>query len=399
MKRQIPYEKSIAYLYPDIIKYWHPTKNTEDTPENTSPGYGCNIWWICEQGHEWQAQVKPRIQAKGSGCPICMGRKLLTGVNDLATTSPHLVSQFHPTKNNGLTPQTVITGSKKPIWWLGDCGHEWERTPQSIKKNNNTNDCPYCKNRLLLPGFNDLATTNPEIAKEWHPTKNGTLTPKDVMRSSQKRVIWIGPCGHEWDATVSNYVNNHNCPYCANIKVLKSFNDLATTHPELAKEWHPDKNNNLTPQDITAGSNAKIWWLGSCGHEWQAAPNNRQRGEGCPYCASKRIIVGFNDLASTYPELAKEWHPTKNGNLKPTDVMPFSTQKVWWLGSCGHEWFTQINGRHQQTECPICNAPNKLFARLKTKYTIKHISDMYYEVISNANKTALILTYTQLSDM
>ena len=96
---------------------------------------------------------------------------------------------------------------------------------------------------------------------------------------------------------------------------------LAETHPELAKEWHPTKNGELTPGDVTPGSNKKVWWKCDKGddHEWEAKVNNRNNGKGCPICRGRKIVLS-NCLQTTHPEIANQWHPTKNGNLSPLDV-------------------------------------------------------------------------------
>ena len=55
-------------------------------------------------------------------------------------------------------------------------------------------------------------------------------------------------------------------------------NSLAEVHPELVSEWS-EKNLPLTPDDITFGSNKKVWWRGACGHEWQTSVKARSNGE------------------------------------------------------------------------------------------------------------------------
>lgn len=85
----------------------------------------------------------------------------------------------------------------------------------------------------------------------------------------------------------------------------------------VAKEWHPTKNGSLKPEDVGPNSNKKVWWIGKCGHEWQATPNQRNAGRGCPYCTNRKVLIGFNDLATIYPTIAEEWHPIKNGDLTP----------------------------------------------------------------------------------
>ena len=124
----------------------------------------------------------------------------------------------------------------------------------------------------------------------------------------------------------------------------KSIN-LSTTYPEIAKEWHPTKNGAITPDMVAPKSGKKAWWLGPCGHEWEAVISSRTRGVGCPYCSNYRALAGYNDLATTEPQLAQEWNYEKNGSLKPTDVTSGSHKIVWWKCSRGHEWERDINNR------------------------------------------------------
>lgn len=85
--------------------------------------------------------------------------------------------------------------------------------------------------------------------------------------------------------------------------------------PALVLQWHPTKNGSLVPSDASAGSFQKAWWLCELGHSWEAVISSRTKGNGCPYCANRIVLPGFNDLATLYPELAKQWHPTKNESL------------------------------------------------------------------------------------
>ncbi len=144
---------------------------------------------------------------------------------------------------------------------------------------------------------------NRTLAKEWHPSKNGKLTPKDVTLISTKNVWWKCEKGHEWQATVNKRNKKTKCPYCTNKKVCKG-NCLATVNRNLALEWHPTKNYRLTPNDVVGGSKRKVWWICMYGHEWKAevvSRNNRyiknRKGTGCPYCSGckklplKRYII------------------------------------------------------------------------------------------------------------
>ena len=136
-------------------------------------------------------------------------------------------------------------------------------------------------------------------------------------------------------------------------------NSLAEVHPELVSEWS-EKNLTLTPDDITFGSNKKVWWRGACGHEWQASVKARSNGEKCPICSGARVIAGINDLATLEPLLVKQW--SKKNKIKPTEVSISSHKKVIWRCEKGHEWEAAVKSRTiNRTGCPYCSH-NKVLA-------------------------------------
>jgi len=209
----------------------------------------------------------------------------------------------------------------------------------------------------------NLLEANPEIAAEWHPTKNGEITPDDVVAGSNKVFWWKCPKGpdHEWPSRLSNRTcSGRGCRCCAGWKVSVT-NSLATLYPEIAAEWHPTKNGKITPDDVVAGSHTKYWWKCPEGpdHEWPAKLSNRTSNNkrGCPCCAGIKISV-TNSLATLYPEIAAEWHPTKNGEITPDDVTAGSDKNIWWKCPKGpdHEWPSRTNNRTSNKRgCPFCN--------------------------------------------
>ena len=209
----------------------------------------------------------------------------------------------------------------------------------------------------LIVGTNDLKTKYPELAKEWNYEKNGDLKPEDVTYGSIKKVWWKCKKGHEWQATINCRTNTKsNCPYCCGRYAIKGETDLTTKYPEFAKEWNYEKNGDLKPENVTSGSHKKVWWKCNKGHEWQTTINSRSSGNNCPYCSNKKVLQGFNDLATKYPELVKEWNYEKNGDLKPEDVTCGSGKKIWWKCKKGHEWQTVIYDRLKKgTDCPYCS--------------------------------------------
>lgn len=283
-----------------------------------------------------------------------MAVKLIVGENDLATTYPVLARQWHPTKNT-LTPQQVTAGSTKKVWWLCEKEHEWEAACYSRVAGNG---CPVCSGRKVLVGYNDLVTTHPEIASEWHPTKNGTLSATDVTANSHKNVWWLGACGHEWETRVSERTRGRGCPVCKSKKVVPGINDLATKYPEIAAQWHPTLNKRPA-SSVLPQSNKSAWWLCEQGHEYEASPSHRvTRDSACPICSNKKVLVGYNDLATTYPEIAAQWHPTKN-TLSPKEVTIGADKMAWWLCDKGHEWEALVYSR-RHNGCPYCSG-NKVW--------------------------------------
>ena len=132
------------------------------------------------------------------------------------------------------------------------------------------------------------------------------------------------------------------------------MSNLLKNNRDLMNEYCYERNENLNLDRLTIGSNEKIWWKCSKGHEWQAMIGNRTKGQRCPYCSGKKVLKGFNDLQTVIPDLASEWHATKNGNLKPCDVTKGSNKKVWWMCSKGHEWQACICHRSKGAGCPYC---------------------------------------------
>lgn len=192
----------------------------------------------------------------------------------------------------------------------------------------------------------NLLKDNIELMKEYNYAKNVDLDLDKITIGTKKKIWWKCSLGHEWQSAVGSRSNGVGCPYCSNRKVLRGYNDLASTNPNVANEWDYEKNIGLLPTMISSGSNKTVWWICSLGHEWKAVVVERAiRGTGCPYCANQKVLVGFNDLATKNPAIASEWDYSKNQELLPTMVPPGSLKRVWWKCSLGHEWHEIIEKR------------------------------------------------------
>lgn len=273
----------------------------------------------------------------------------------LRTGNEQLLAQWIPEKNLPVQPDDVSGGSNRKVWWRCPQGHEWQAR---VKSRTMGYDCPVCSNRQAAPGVNTLGTLYPLLAEEWHPEKNGALTPEDVMAGTHRKVWWLCPEGHAWQARVSARTQGGaGCPYCAGKRVIPGKTDLQSQFPLVAAEWSGERNGALTPETVSAYSNRKVWWQCSRGHHWQAIIASRTISEtGCPYCSGRKVLPGFNDLATTEPEVSAQWYAPLNGAVTPEMVTAGSHRKVWWICKEGHVWKAAIYSRtgQQKCGCPVC---------------------------------------------
>ena len=355
----------------------HPELAAEaDGWDTTTLTFGSHtkVVWKCDLGHRWTASIYNR--SKGRGCPVCAGKQIIIGYNDLATTHPEIAKQA-----DGWEPTTVVAGSNKKLPWTCGNNHKWttsvlSRTQGGRKKLGN--GCAVCSGRKLLKGFNDLKTLDPDLASEaldWDPS--------DFLLGSVARKKWVCKKNHTWSQRISQRSRNGSgCPVC-NGKVLDvGVNDLATMYPKIAAQA-----DGWDPRSVFSASNKKFEWKCSDGHVWVSAVGNRTvGGNGCPICSGHYVLVGFNDLKTTHPIIAAEafgWNPSL--------VTAGTNVRYEWQCIAGHLWMASphnraLNGRG----CPSCAAtgfdPNKH----GYLYLIDHDSlDMFQIGISNTPATRL----------
>lgn len=126
---------------------------------------------------------------------------------------------------------------------------------------------------------------------------------------------------------------------------------FAEKYPDLVGEWAPE--NEASPSEVSYGSNRMIMWRGMCGHYWTASAKNRGKGHGCPYCSGNRVLIGYNDLRTRAPEVAREW--SKRNKTKPEDYASLSNTEVWWTcKKCKTDWKARIADRTTGHGCPNC---------------------------------------------
>jgi len=337
--------------YPELAAQFHPTKNGDLTPADVVAGTSKKIWWKCPKGpdHEWAAPGQSRLA--GHGCPACAGVRV--SVTNSLSAYPDLAAQFHPTMNGDLTPAEVVAGSARRFWWACPMGRDHKWQAPGFRRVAGSG-CPFCDGKSVSV-TNSLGNYE-DLARQLHPTKNGQVTPSELVAGTMRNLWWLCPVApdHEWQATGANRLKGTGCPACAGQKA--SVTNNVAKYPELAAQFHPTKNGDLTPAQLVAGTNKKIWWTCAAGpdHVWRAPGYSRLAGSGCACCSGYKASV-TNDL-NNFPELARELHPTRNGTLTPSDVVATSETRRWWQCRevAEHVWLAIPASRVAGSGCPSC---------------------------------------------
>lgn len=285
-------KESLASEYPEVAKEWDYEANYPRKPEDFAPHSNETVGWVCSKcGNKWSTMINSRTGSHGTGCPKCSPREMravqitrkIEETGSLADLYPELMEEWDYEKND-IDPKTLLPGSKEEVYWIcKKCGNRWKATV--VKRALNGHGCRLCTNQEVVTGINDLATTHPEILREWDYEKNA-VQPTEVAARSNKYYQWKCPkCGYEWAATLNNRIGrNSGCPCCSGRVPHKGVNDFKTLYPEYAEDWDYDKNTDL-PEDYKPGSHHKAYWkCKKCEYEWYKTIHNRVRNPACPRC-------------------------------------------------------------------------------------------------------------------
>ena len=141
----------------------------------------------------------------------------------------------------------------------------------------------------------------------------------------------------------------------------------SVANSRLINEWNWVKNKGINPETIQLGTNKKVWWICELGHEWKSVVSSRTGHQscGCPYCAGQKVISGWNDLATLYPDIVKEWDYSKN-NVLPNTIRPRTNKKYWWIcKTCNNGWQTSPSHRVDNKGCPKCARQRTISSHFK----------------------------------
>ena len=307
----IPGVNDISISHPKIFRQIHIQKNLEFSIEINRLAFGSKkkVWWKCDKypNHYWLSSVSDRT-IKGNGCAMCSGHYIVPGINDLSMTNPMLYSQLNHEMNAryGIDSSKLSSFTHTKLWWKcsKQVSHYWL---DSVGHRAGLRGCAMCAGKYVVHGINDISAKNPKLYSEIHPTKNLGIDTKIISVNSNRSIWWLCDLKHEWKAAPYSRNNGSSCPYCRNKKILAGFNDLLTTNPLLASEWNYLRNQPLGPDQFSAGSSVKVWWICKDNHEWQAVISNRNNGHCCPKCSeaqtSKIQQAFYKALAVKIPDL------------------------------------------------------------------------------------------------
>lgn len=394
----------------NLLNDWDYDKNLKEfdlTPKDVAPKAQKKVWWKCENGHSYLRRIAHKV-LDSEKCPYCSGKILQKGINDLASQYPKIAKEWNYEKNGDLTPDNVFQHSPDKVWWKCDRGHEWQ-AQISHRTSKRGSSCPICQNhgsslievvlycclkeqfenvqhRIKIDKYEyDLYIHDLNLLIEYDGSyyhENGKRDKSDLEKRKEDYAKELGydflriretneleTNAYFYDGKVNilyigvgvnvKYVDfcklllallhrKYGCEVSLDIDysvvveareqmgVEKYENSLEYKYPEIAKEWHPTKNGRLKPNDVSFGSHFDAWWVCPIGHEYlkkvYRRTDIREHSKGdCPYCAGQKVLEGYNDLQSQVPGVLKYWDYDRN-IIKPNEVTSFSDKQVYWVG-------------------------------------------------------------------
>lgn len=336
-----------------LMKEWHWNKNVELglNPSNLTFGSNRRAWWHCSKcSYTWESKISNRALLK-RGCPCCARQIVVKGINDLASTHPHLAQEWHPTKNL-LKPYEVVAGSKIKIWWQCPKGHEYQA---SLLHRKHGTRCPMC-NFGRQTSFAEqcvffyVKQLYPDAINRYKSEWLGNFELDIYIPSIHYAIEYDGMAWHK-NETINREQRKYKLCSEKNIKLIRLREQFVELGSDIADYQYSCKNL-YKPHNLEKILINLLTFLNF-------------KGIGCPIHINiekdKTLIQQYmqeiekNSFADKFPDLAKEWHPTKNIGLSPNMFKPYSDKKVWWIcKTCGYEYESTVGHRAYGSACKKC---------------------------------------------
>ena len=415
--QKVGYGNSLADTNQTLAAEWHPKKNKITAKEITA-GSNKKAWWICEKGHEWEANIASRNS--GNGCPYCSNRLAGYG-NSLADHSAHLLHEIDFNRSN-VDPTKIPAGSAQKLWWTCDRGHSYEAPVR--RRTMTGSGCRFCSAQTSAPEIRlfcelksifgdalgreklngveaDVVIPSLKVAIEYdgayfHSDKlerdrqktehfkrlgYATIRLREAPLPLGKNDVEVSPGPHaptkseinklvlnlakkrpDIKGEVKQYIEKDGFAAQREFKRILSYlpgppeeDSLAELHPNVSKEWNYKKNYPLKPEMFHPRSGKKVWWVCEHEHEWEATIDKRTGGgRGCPYCTNKKLGYG-NSLQDKFPDIAAMWYQPGNGQLTPKDIIAGGGFHAWWQCENGHIYKARVVDKtSKQGKCLHC---------------------------------------------
>jgi hypothetical protein len=365
-KRVLPGE-SFAARYPDLAREWHLSKNGYLASEMVTAGSNKRVWWQCgECGFEWAATVVHRAK-DGTGCPACAGLVIVAG-RSFADRFPDLAAEWHPDRNGDLLPTAVAPFTHKRVWWrCTHCGNEWQAAVSGRATGKGCSTCrpPGWSQVAIQIGaelatlfvVGDLERAPREVRREvggWEPD---IVLPAEHIALDVDGRFWHGDSHHKTRDSRDRDLRKTQAFRAAGWTLVRIREaPLATLSPDdvVVADLRDIK------QVVVATAELLIVRFGVTAESLAAY---KQLDGLAASDVADTVIAAFQrgaaagrTLAELFPDVAAQWHPTKNGVLQPETVYAGSGRKVWWqCAALGHEWQASVLNRSQGTGCPYCS--------------------------------------------
>jgi hypothetical protein len=328
-----PERDSLLAVYPNVASEWDYDKNSPLTPDLFTPKSDQKFWWTCSKNHSWQATIKNRT-LRDSNCPHCfdtrrvdeINKRYLSRLGSIAEKYPEVLPYWDHKKNIPSNPEKITAVLTNTYSWICMQEHSFTRLLKGMVKDQS---CKYC---------HSIKKTHPKLLDEWDFANNNHIDPIEITQGSDKSLWWLCENGHSWNASiVSRLKGNKKCHACLS---------LGFRFPYLLNEWDFEKNTEIDPMLVHAGTKKKAWWKCLNGHQWETSINNRSgdKKSNCPICgralaAEKTRLLKLSksgSLEDNFPEVATKWNKELNKDLTPEDISSNSHTPVWWTCNCGN---------------------------------------------------------------
>ena len=342
----------------DLLESWLSDRNGQLTPHNTAFASNKFVWWHCPKcGYEWQSKVSNRSIGR-RGCPLCAGKVVVAGVNDLCTTHSELVKEWHPTLNGDLTPNQISYGYGRKVWWQCPYGHEYQATPNHRTSKDNPTSCPKCYSGRQTSFaeqalFYYVQKLFPDAVNRYRANFLGTMELDVFIPSIKYAIEYDGIAWHKKEKISREQLKYRLC-HQAGIRLIRLREEAVPMGSDIADYiWHAeDLYEPMVLEPILREVLRRLVFFKSGFLRYVVDVNiERDRQRILQYNTSIRE----NSFKDKYPKLALEWHPTKNGALKPNAFTSGSDHKVWWkCPVCLNDYKSSIAHRVAGTGCPKC---------------------------------------------